>query len=235
MTMTKTDKKAAFTVNVEEHYWLSEHSESRLRQLGATCVEEVTTMVDYYDDETFQLASQQIWLSRHNGQWRLILGRGPSLNVASKTAPAGPAASCEERKSIETSPNASAVPHEKDQDPKLLDVLYCELTGHQEIIEQLARRLHIALTTQEAKVMAPEGFLQMAGIQRYGSHQSQRRATYKLQDCCTVVIQDEESSDRRAAVVTMEADVLNIVSELERLEEIATQLELLPVGGELEM
>ncbi|KAK6480918.1 hypothetical protein HHUSO_G17032 [Huso huso] len=255
------EESPSFRVNVELRYWLGEHSQARLRQLGALCVDEVTIKDQYYDDESFTLAANQVWLSKRNRHWHLILGQRAHFNQAYgqaqqesqssppesagnlKTNRAGGKADQEIKGDIsskirEGQQKVSSSDHltsgsVTSSAPGLdTDLSYCELTTDREIIERLAQCLQIALTAEERRNMTTEAFLKLAGIHHYGSWNVTKKITYKLGDTCGVVIErDESSPPRQAAVLTMEADVLNIVSELEKMERIATELELEPASS----
>nr|XP_005987419.1 PREDICTED: uncharacterized protein LOC102348188 [Latimeria chalumnae] len=110
-----------------------------------------------------------------------------------------------------------------DFNPKLA---YYELTTEREIIAHLAQRLHIALSTEEERDMTVEMFLQLARIQHYASWYTTKRTTYKLQDTYTIVMEMDKETAKNIAVVTMDADIENIISEFGRMEKRAKELEL---------
>nr|XP_015222120.1 PREDICTED: uncharacterized protein LOC102689433 [Lepisosteus oculatus]XP_015222121.1 PREDICTED: uncharacterized protein LOC102689433 [Lepisosteus oculatus] len=66
--------QARSRVTVELRHRMGERTESRLQDLGLRCAAEVTITEHYYDNQDFQLAAQQVWLSKQDGKWRLILG-----------------------------------------------------------------------------------------------------------------------------------------------------------------
>ncbi|KAK1155552.1 hypothetical protein AOXY_G26914 [Acipenser oxyrinchus oxyrinchus] len=259
----EAEESPSFRVNVELRYRLGEHSQARLRQLGALCVDEVTIKDQYYDDESFTLAANQVWLSKRNRHWHLILGQWECFNQAhgqaQRESQASPPESAGNLKTNwaggkadqEIKGDISSKTREGQQKMKVsssdhltsgslttsapgldTDLSYCELTADREIIERLAQCLQIALTAEERRNMTMEAFLKLAGIHHYGSWNVTKKITYKLGETCGVVIErDESSPPRQAAVLTMEADVLNIISELEKMERIATELELEPASS----
>ncbi|XP_067867970.1 uncharacterized protein si:dkey-191c17.2 [Heterodontus francisci] len=61
-------------LRIKQSYWLDEQTEAKLRELGAVLVDEVIVKDHYYDNDTFDLAMNQIWLSQRDLQWQLIIG-----------------------------------------------------------------------------------------------------------------------------------------------------------------
>ncbi|XP_067825525.1 uncharacterized protein si:dkey-191c17.2 [Heptranchias perlo] len=61
-------------VTIKQRYWLDEKTEAKLQQLGAVLVDEVIVTDHYYDNDRFDLAMNQIWLSQRDHQWELIIG-----------------------------------------------------------------------------------------------------------------------------------------------------------------
>ncbi|XP_041094427.1 uncharacterized protein si:dkey-191c17.2 [Polyodon spathula] len=259
----EAEESPPFRVNVELRYWLGEHSQARLKQLGALCVDEVTIKDQYYDNESFTLAAKQVWLSQRNRRWHLILGQRAHFNRAqgqaqreSQASPPESAGNLKTNRSdgkadLEIKGDISSKTQEGEQQTKVsssdrltcnsvtssapcldADLRYCELTAHTEIIVHLAQCLQIALTAEERRNMTMEAFLKLAGIHHYGSWNVTKKISYKLGDTCAVIIERDESfPPKQAAVLTMEADVLNIVSELEKMERIAKELELEPASA----
>lgn len=106
---------------------------------------------------------------------------------------------------------------------------YCELTGSSAIVEHLAQCLQVAPTEEEGgETMSVERFVDLAGIQNYGSWIVSRRLEYRLPSTCTLEVNKNYTGSPRAhvALLTMGADVLDIGRELEKMENVAAELDL---------
>ncbi|XP_072096130.1 uncharacterized protein [Mobula birostris] len=274
--------EAMHRVRVEQSYWLDEESEIKLQQLGATLVDEVIVKDDYYDNDTFDLATNQIWLSQRDHQWQLIIavpksnangdggkqGEWNSLVARTETRKSklqdtdGP----NSEKSHGSSPrlrsrnNEGDTPGKEDKemgegnpedqqtatDPQQWDgttstedgvldktqprYTHRELRAHQQIIEYIAQFLQISLTEEESSKMKLSHFLQLAKIYHYASCHTAKRRTYNLKDTCRIVIEEDELAPRCLAIMYVDADVPNIIKDLENMEEMAALLRMEPIS-----
>ncbi|KAM9546097.1 thiamine-triphosphatase [Salvelinus alpinus] len=214
--------QGSIRVNVELQYKLGEKTEARLQEKGAWSIEEVTIREHYYDTESFHLASQQTWLSKQGSQWRMIIGNNP---YSSNNMPPEP----------ESQAAGSGCPSTSQPCPPAPQ--YRELTGHTPIIQHLAHCLGVPVREQEScsSTEAMKAFLELAGIQSYGSWTSARRLEYKLPgDDCTLVVQKNHSvggsANNETALLSMRADILHIGYELEKMEKVAAELDLRPLS-----
>ncbi|XP_066568604.1 uncharacterized protein LOC136758244 [Amia ocellicauda] len=283
-------------VAVDVRYRLGERSETRLQELGLHSARELTVEDVYYDNEDFQLAAQQTWLSTRDGQWRLIVGQGPhvDLNNTNKkeshgsragsvvsqgascapppqvsraggdvrqpaeskggggaqsleehegtlsAAPGGSSGPLQEKRRVPAAPPASDpqpapsnMAHSSSCNPDVgPELLHCELTTNRLIVELLAGCLQFPLTGEEQKNMTMEKFVELAGLQPYGSWTATKKLQYRLRDACTLVTEKDfaYSPARHTAVLSMQVDVLDIMSELGKIERIAMELELEPLA-----
>ncbi|XP_078282308.1 uncharacterized protein LOC144608432 [Rhinoraja longicauda] len=270
-------------VRVEQTYWLDEKSELKLQQLGAVLTDEVIVKDDYYDNDTFDLATNQIWLSQRDAQWQLIIARpqsnangdggrrgersslaskpearrkGRSQNTDGATSeesshhkrgltpkntkggapgkqPKGPGegSSTEEDQAAtdphprgRTSSNAAGAVTEAES-----RYTHEELRAHQQIMEYIAQFMQISLAEEQGEGDAKfNHFLQLAKIHHYASCHSAKRRTYKLNDAYRVVIEKDELAPRCVARMEVDADVSNIIRELDKMDEIAALLRMEP-------
>ncbi|XP_051893384.1 uncharacterized protein si:dkey-191c17.2 [Pristis pectinata] len=265
-------------VRVKQTYWLDEESEIKLQQLGAVLIDDVIVKDDYYDNDTFDLATNQIWLSQRDLQWQLIIalpksninGDGGKQGEQNSLVPKSEATtksrsqhrdgpSSEERygssprlRSWNSEGDASGKQnkvvgegnplqeHKTATDPEQWDKTtstdvhdkaeprYNELRAHRQIIEYIAQFLQISLSKEEGGDMMLSHFLQLAKIHHYASCHTAKRRTYKLKDTCRIVIEKDELMPRCLAIMSVDADVLNIINELEKMEEIAAHLRMDP-------
>ncbi|XP_055515701.1 uncharacterized protein si:dkey-191c17.2 [Leucoraja erinacea] len=284
-----SSSKTMHSVRVQQTYWLDERSELRLQQLGAVLTDEVVVKDDYYDNDTFDLATNQIWLSQRDSQWQLIVARptsnanggdgrrGERSSLVSKpearrkgrSENTGGATSGEsyERKHGSTPKNSTKEGQrkqvkgpgernstEEDQaatEPRLrgrtssdeADAVtkeeprytHEELRAHQEIMEYIAQFLQISLVKakeQEEGDANFNQFLQLAKIHHYASCHSAKRRTYALDDTYRVVIEKDELAPRCVARMEVDADVSNIIRELDKMDEIAVLLRMEPCQTE---
>ncbi|XP_036382026.1 uncharacterized protein si:dkey-191c17.2 [Megalops cyprinoides] len=242
-------------VPVELRYQLGERTEARLREMGARCVQEEALTDLYYDTEGFHLATQQAWLSRQDGQWRLILDQRASVSVCSTDKTGCPEQQGETRSGVpqaeseaggdravegalespgntplSTLTGSSGLPGEQKIPTQFSSppaAQYRELTASSPIIEHLARCLQIGLP-EEGETMSVERFVELAGIQLYGSWTLARKLEYRLPGTCSLVVRKDYSASpsSHTAVLTMGADVLDIGRELEKMETLAAELDL---------
>ncbi|XP_030621073.1 uncharacterized protein LOC115804703 [Chanos chanos] len=265
-------------VPIEMQYQLGERTEMKIKEAGAACIEETTVTEDYYDTEEFQLASRQTWLSKQNGQWRLILEQyddskyndavtdrvfrredGPQkCGSENKTIEPRPAFT-EKEDSMGGSQGASEIKGEnkcigsdvrepKDSQgqseascstPQRLNespssslhsdrLRYVELITHGSIIKHLVQVLKVPLKPQHEQDMTMEDILEMAHIQMFGSWTVKKTLKYLLPGQCMLVMERNYTipGSESTAVLSMNADVLNVSSELEKMDKIASELDL---------
>ncbi|XP_014026907.1 uncharacterized protein si:dkey-191c17.2 [Salmo salar] len=243
--------QGSIRVNVEMQYKLGEKTEARLQEKGAWCIEEVTIREHYYDTESFHLASQQTWLSKQGSQWRMIIGNNPYSSNNMPPEPENQAAGsgcpstvwgeelCVDRDETEgpkgCEDNPLSIPEigQIQGQPCPPAPQYRELTGHTPIIQHLAHCLGVPVREQEScsSTEAMKAFLELAGIQSYGSWTRARRLEYKLPgDDCTLEVQKNHSvggsANNETALLSMRADILHIGHELEKMEKVAAELDI---------
>ncbi|XP_078497652.1 uncharacterized protein LOC144754010 [Lissotriton helveticus] len=106
---------------------------------------------------------------------------------------------------------------------------YKEISSDEEIIEYLTLVLHTNPTSKADASLDMNGFLQMAGVQHYASFHTTREATYQLQDACTIAIDADEASSRKAGVISLDVDVLEIANGFDAIEKLANELAFQPL------
>ncbi|XP_017540079.1 uncharacterized protein si:dkey-191c17.2 [Pygocentrus nattereri] len=249
-------EKEAIFVRVEMQCELGEKTGTKLMEMRAHCVEETTITECYYDTESFLLASTQTWLSQHDGHWRLILEQSPDHSEPNKTkrsekdqdgnemldnptpsARAGKQGNAESKRApttqIKDPGETSSQSQSQVQDPCTLCAFsgrprYTELTDHISIIKQLAQSLSVSIIPREIQHLSIESFLETAKIQIYDSWIRSRKVKYSLPNACSLVVETNFNfpSAAPSAVLIMNADVLNISTELEKMDRLCTQLDL---------
>ncbi|XP_051949818.1 uncharacterized protein si:dkey-191c17.2 [Xyrauchen texanus] len=108
--------------------------------------------------------------------------------------------------------------------------IYTELNDPCSIMMHLSKCLHVPLNHSEIQNMSMENFLNMAQVQIYDSRIMTRTMKYSLPGGFLL---DVERNHRIPTVISsaylmMDADVLNISSELERMERLHKELGLIP-------
>ncbi|XP_036435610.1 uncharacterized protein si:dkey-191c17.2 [Colossoma macropomum] len=247
---------ATIIAQVEMQCELGENTGTKLMEMRAHCVEKTTITEHYYDTESFLLASTQTWLSQHDGHWRLILEQSQDHNESDKmkrsekdqdgnkmldnpsplvrTGKQGNAASKRVQPTQSKDPaDTSSQSQSQVQDPCTLCAFsarprYTELTDHISIIKQLAQSLSVSVIPSEIQHLSIESFLETAKIQMYDSWIRSRKVKYSLPSGCSLVVETNFNIPNAApsAVLIMNADVLNISTELEKMDRMRTQLEL---------
>ncbi|GCB67773.1 hypothetical protein scyTo_0000770 [Scyliorhinus torazame] len=271
------------SVRIKQSYWFDEQTETRLQELGAVLVDEVIVKDHYYDNDTFDLAINQIWLSQRDTQWQLIIGLPKADGLtdangdgekqgeqghrrASKPETRGNGG-CQHVGSLISSGRNQCHPKLKSQNTKAQSFrhqdnenttqdhqtpvseqqdtrandsetgdhakavpryIHNELKSHRKIIEHIARFLDVSLTKEEESNMKINHFCQLAKIHHYASYHTTRRKTYELQDTYRIVIDRDEFVPRNVVVIYVNANVSNIIKELEKMEEIAAHLRISP-------
>ncbi|XP_069465471.1 uncharacterized protein [Ambystoma mexicanum] len=102
---------------------------------------------------------------------------------------------------------------------------YRELSNEQEIMAYLAPVLRTALTPADASSTDMKEFSQLAGIQHYASFHTTREATYTLLGTYTITIRADEASSRKVAVISLDADVMDIAGGFDGIEKLANELD----------
>ncbi|RXN18370.1 hypothetical protein ROHU_026216 [Labeo rohita] len=238
-------------VPVKMEYELGEQTEHRLKEMGARCVGETLDVEYYYDTDSFQLASTQTWLNQHNGQWGLILAEEQELNHAqsyhTKKLEAGHS---EEKKSkilnssheekSETGADFRKTSNNecpekvmsKSQVQRTLDMslAYTELSDPCSIMLHLSKCLQLPLTHNETQSMTMKDFLNMARIQMYDSWTRTSTVKYSLPGGCSLEMEKNYRipTETPSAFLMMNADVLSISSELEKMDRLRKELGLKP-------
>ncbi|XP_051510071.1 uncharacterized protein si:dkey-191c17.2 [Myxocyprinus asiaticus] len=234
-------------VPVKMEYELGEQTEKRLKEMGVRCVGETLDVEYFYDTVSFQLASTQTWLNQRNNQWGLILAEGQDFNhnqseetgkyeedfatfrqseeKKSKTFNPSPA------ESSETGPTFIAKEVQSTFSNNMLTgPIYTELNDPCSIMMHLSKCLQVPLNHSEIQNMSMENFLNIAQVLIYDSCTMTRTIKYSLPGGFLL---DVERNYRIPTVIPsaflmMDADVLNISSELERMERLHKELGLKP-------
>ncbi|XP_016304072.1 uncharacterized protein LOC107659582 [Sinocyclocheilus anshuiensis] len=220
---------------------LGEQTEHRLKEMGARCEGETLEVEYYYDTDSFQLASTQTWLNQHNGQWGLILAEEQELNHTQSynTKKLETGHSEEKRSKIlnsshdEKSETGAAFGETSNECPeKVLDtsLTYTELSEPCSIMLHLSKCLQLPLTHTEMKSMTMKNFLNSARIQMYDSWTSTSTVKYSLPGGFSLVVERNYSipTETATAFLMMNADVLSIISELEKMDQLCKELGLKP-------
>ncbi|XP_051759846.1 uncharacterized protein si:dkey-191c17.2 [Ctenopharyngodon idella] len=245
-------------VPVKIEYELGEQTEQRLREMGVHCVGETLDVEYYYDTDSFQLASTQTWLNQHNGQWGLILPEEGELNHAqSDDTKKSKDEHFEEKKSkilnsspeeksatgaalIETSSNNR--PEKKmckiqvQRTSSATSPTYTELSDPHAIMSRLSKCLQLPLTHNKMQSMTMKNFLKMAQIQMYDSWTRTSKAKYSLPGGFSLVVERNYRipTETPSAFLMMNADVLSISSELEKMDRLCKELGLKPKAKSLQ-
>ncbi|XP_058641395.1 uncharacterized protein si:dkey-191c17.2 [Onychostoma macrolepis] len=257
LNTTRADKSPkvfedSMQVPVKMEYELGEQTEHRLKEMGARCVGETLDVEYYYDTDSFQLASTQTWLNQHNGQWGLILAEEQQLNHAqsyhTKKLEAGHS---EEKKSKilhsshEEKSETGAAFGETSSDECSEKVMsksqvqrtssdtsltYTELSDPCSIMLHLSKCLQLPLTLTEMKSMTMKNFLNLAQIQMYDSWTRSSTVKYSLPVGFSLVVERNYRIPTKtdSAFLMMNADVLSISSELEKMDRLCKELGLKP-------
>ncbi|KAI7797668.1 hypothetical protein IRJ41_019552 [Triplophysa rosa] len=248
--MANTDKSSTMRVPVKMEYELGELTEERLREMGARCVGETLDIEYYYDTESFQLASTQTWLNQHEGQWGLILAQKQDINpsVSEETK-----MSEEEQKSNmadsssqkreqpgfhpekrNTADSENLTSKSKVQSTSSDDIsvgsAYTELNDPCSIMMHITKCLQLPLTHAEVQDMTMKNFLRTAQIKIYDSWMGSRSVKYSLPGGFMLALDRNYRTPTVASSVflSMDADVLNISTDLERMDRLHKDLGLKP-------
>ncbi len=258
LNTTRADKSAkefedSMRVPVKMEYELGEQTEHRLKDMGVRCVRETLDVEYYYDTDSFQLASTQTWLNQHNGQWGLILAEKHELNHAqsynTKMLAAGYS---EEKKSKilnsslesekwesgdafgETSNNecpekvmSKSQVQRTSSDTSLTNT---ELSDPCSLMLHLSKCLQLPLTHTEMKSMTMKNFLNLARIQMYDSWTRTSSVKYSLPGGFSLEVERNYRipTETASAFLMMNADVLSISIELEKMDRLCKELGLKP-------
>ncbi|KAJ7308025.1 hypothetical protein JRQ81_008525 [Phrynocephalus forsythii] len=246
-------------IQLHQKYWVTEESKAKLLAVGAKCLEFIPETVDYYDTALDELAAAQLWLSKRNQQWCLILEsrKQPAEKNAAGSVPEIREPLCQGRtentatcrSSRERKPAEMACFNERNQQQQNLEEKeeekanvcatpnssYAELLEESEIIASLAKVLHIDLKTETERNESMEDFLQKAGIQHYASNHTVRQGKYMLGNRYTIIIQRTESACKETATVLLDVDISDICQGLEEMEKLANYLGFVQSEGGLTM
>lgn len=239
-------------------YELGDLTEERLKEMGARCVGETFDMEYYYDTESFQLASTQTWLNQHEGQWGLILEQAQDITstLSRETKMSTLAFASEKQKSNMADPspverfeadsafidkpgihpqNDERFTAESENFTSKSTVTsaasaYTELNDPRSIMMLITKRLRLPLTRAEVQKMTMTNFLRVAQIQIYDSWTRSRSVKYTLPGGFTLALERNYRTPTVASSVflSMDADVLNISSELDRMDRLHKSLGLKP-------
>ncbi|NP_001116797.1 uncharacterized protein isoform X1 [Danio rerio] len=211
-------------VPVKTEYRLGEQTEQRLREMGARCVMETSDVEYYYDTSSFQLASTQTWLFQHNGQWGLMLAEEQETNhpqsddnQMSKSTTSSP----EER-------SETSAPKEMSKTSSDTSLRYTELRDTSTIMSHLSKCLQLPLTLNEMQNMTMKSFLNMAQIQMFDSWTRTSTMRYSLPGGFSLVVERNYRipTETPSAFLMMNAEVLSISSELEKMDRLRKSLSL---------
>lgn len=234
-------------VPVKMEYELGVQTEQRLREMGVSRVWETLDVEYYYDTDSFQLASTQTWLNQHNGQWGLILAEEQELNhfqksedehfeeKKSKTLNSSP----KERSAtgavlIETSsnkhPEKVMCKRQVQRTSSDTSLTYTELSDPCAIMSRLSKCLQLPLTHNKMQSMTMKNFLKMAQIQMYDSWTRTSTVKYSLPGGFSLVVERNYRipTETPSAFLMINADVLSISSELEKMDRLCKELGLKP-------
>ncbi|XP_030063361.1 uncharacterized protein LOC115472954 [Microcaecilia unicolor] len=100
-----------------------------------------------------------------------------------------------------------------------------ELLDEKEIVAYLVQFLHPALSEDGRNMMMKE-CLQLSGIQHYATYRTTVKETYQLLDKYLITVHTDDTSSKRAAVISMDSDVQNIARGFEEMENLAKELKL---------
>ncbi|KAG8447477.1 hypothetical protein GDO86_014826 [Hymenochirus boettgeri] len=216
-------------VKIQQMYWVKDTSEERMQQVGAVCLAMEVNQIECYDTDTYHLAMNWTWLSKSNGQWRLIVDQ--SGNETADVKQNGSNVKHRDNKTGKNNNNALKYvgDHQKpskNNDDSRKDLACYELVDEREIIENLSRIVNTAHGTNN--MAALDDFVERHGIQRYTSFQNTKRATYKLRDGFTAVLTLDEASSRKVAVIYLDVEIENVSRGFQRMEDLAMELDLQP-------
>ncbi|XP_026117463.1 uncharacterized protein LOC113096325 [Carassius auratus] len=232
-------------------YELGEQTEHRLKEMGARCVGETLDVEYYYDTDSFQLASTQTWLNQHNGQWGLILAEEQELNhtLSYNTKKLEVGHSEEKQSKIlntleeksETGVAFRETPSNEFPEKVMSksqvqrtssdsSLTYTELSDPCSIMLHLSKCLQLPLTHNEMQSMTMKNFLNMARIQMYDSWTRTSTIKYSLPGGFSLVVERDYRipAETATALLMMNADVLSISSELEKMDRLCKELGLKP-------
>lgn len=260
VTMNENAKVCEDTmqVPVKIEYELGEQTEEHLREMGVHCVGETLDVEYYYDTDSFQLASTQTWLNQHNGQWGLILAEEQELNHAqSDDTKKSEVEHFEEKKSkilisspeersatgagfIETSsnehPEKKMCKSQVQRTSSDTSPTYTELSDPHAIMLHLSKCLQLPLTHNKIQSMTMKNFLKMAQIQMYESWTRTSTVKYSLPGGFSLVVERNYRipTETPSAFLMMNAHVLSISSELEKMDRLCKELGLKPKARSLQ-
>ncbi|XP_067270770.1 uncharacterized protein si:dkey-191c17.2 [Pseudorasbora parva] len=246
----KVFEDGTMQVLVKMEYELGEQTEQRLREMGVRCVGETLDVEYYYDTDSFLLASTQTWLNQHNGQWGLIQAEERELDhPQSDDTNKSEGEHFEEKKSkmlnslpeqrsatgsvcIEKSSyrHPEKVMRKSQVQRTSLDksLTYTELSDPYAIMSRLSKCLQLPLTHNKMQSMTMKNFLKMAQIQMYDSWTRTSTVKYSLPGGFSLVVERNYSipTETPSAFLIMNANVLSISSELEKMDQLCKELGL---------
>ncbi|XP_049341851.1 LOW QUALITY PROTEIN: uncharacterized protein si:dkey-191c17.2 [Astyanax mexicanus] len=234
-------------VPVEMQCEFGQNTETKLKQIKAHCVENTTITEHYYDTDNFLLASTQTWLTQQDGHWRLILEQrqneseknsntGDEDKIRENQSPSERSDKTQQKERVlelqnEGLPEASSQTVLSPAEDSCSSVVWTEpvytaLTDPSSIITQLSQSL--PETQTQTQNLTIQSFLEAAKIQIYHRQIRSRTVRYSLNSRCSLVVKTIFNSPEAAssAVLTLNADVLNINTELEKMDRMCTQLDL---------
>ncbi|XP_070574200.1 thiamine-triphosphatase-like isoform X2 [Ptychodera flava] len=68
---TENLSKSASVIEVERKFTITEDSERKLQEVGASCLQQKSFEDSYYDTDTYELTLKDHWLRQREGQWEL--------------------------------------------------------------------------------------------------------------------------------------------------------------------
>lgn len=211
---------------------MGEQTEQLLREMGARCVAETSDVEYYYDTNRFQLASTQTWLYQHNGQWGLMLAEERETNHAqsddNQKSETGLKKKSVSTKSSSEERSETSAAKEMSKTFSDTSVTYTELRDTCAIMSHLSKCLQLPLTLNEMQNMAMKSFLDMAQIQIFDSWTRTSTERYSLPGGFSLVVERNYRipTETPSAFLMMNADVLSISSELEKMDRLRKNLGL---------
>lgn len=230
-------------VKIQQTYWVKDTSEEKILALGAFQVCRVMEQVDYFDTDLYDLAVNEMWLSKIGREWKLIVGKGaqssrdPPKEKVERSHQAAQKSNSVGRQKQTTSYSQTSENQKKDlisnrngnvehvnPDTYRRNALTCyALDQDKEIIAFLSQVLHVQGETNN---MSMEVFVQVARIHSYATISNVTQETFRMLNDYTIMLKTEGTPTNKTAVVSLEVDIENVTQGFQRLEQLANELDL---------
>ncbi|XP_073493902.1 uncharacterized protein [Phyllobates terribilis] len=230
--MSRNQKESnSHKVKILQTYWVKDTTEEKITDMGAIRTGKVLEEVEYYDTELYDLAVNESWLSKTGKAWQLITDK---VKATMLEIPSPEKTTNRTKQVISDDPKTESFPSSKTQPdfnqngntdletPRNVMTCY-ELVQEEEIIACLSRILQIHVESDNVKI---GNFLKKAGIQKYTIVHNVTQETFRLRDIYTVVIKADRVSTNKSAVISMEVEIDNVTQGFQRIEQLATELDL---------